>query len=50
MYQLLVYLDPILPTTAVHNLHGNLLELLLVLTLRHFRLNLTSVDVFLQDK
>ena len=48
MHEFLIYLYPILPGSAVHNLHGYLLELLLILCLRYLRLDFLTVDVFLQ--
>ena len=50
MDELAVHLHPVLPGAAVHNLHSNLLELLLVLALSHLGLNLPSVDVLLQHQ
>ena len=43
-----VYVCPVLPVLTVQDLHGNLLEIRLVLTLCYLRLNLTAVDVLLQ--
>ena len=43
----LIDIDPVLPGSAVQNLHGNLLEVLLVLTLRHLGLYGTTVDILL---
>ena len=48
MHQFLIDVHPFLPSPAVHDLHGYLLELLLILRLCHLRLDLLAVDVLLQ--
>ena len=48
MHQPLVDLRPVLPRAAVHDLHGYLLEVLLILALCHLGLYLAPVDVLLQ--
>ena len=50
MHQPFVDVNPVLPCTAVHNLHSNLLKLLLILVLRHLSLYFTAMDVLLQSK
>ena len=48
MHQTLVDVDPVLPVLAVHNLHGYLLEVTLILTLCHLSLDGLAMDVLLQ--
>ncbi len=48
VHEFLIDFHPVLPRSAIHDLHGDLLELLLVLRLRHLRLDLFAVDVLLQ--
>ena len=48
VHQPLVDFHPVLPGAAVHDLHGNLLELLLILALCHLGLYLAAMDVLLQ--
>ena len=50
VYETLIDINPVLPGLTVENLHGNLLEVLLVLTLRHLSLYGTTVDILLQRK
>ena len=47
-YQLAINVDPILPTATVHNLHGQLLELLLIVGLYSLSHDFPTVYVFLQ--
>ena len=47
-YQSFVDVCPVLPRATVHNLHGYLLELLLVALLNGFRHNLATVYVLFQ--
>ena len=48
MHQFLIHFHPFLPGAAVHNLHGNLLKLLLILRLGYLRFYLLTVDVLLE--
>ena len=48
VYKSLIHIRPVLPRLTVEDLHGDLLEVLLILTLRHLRLDLPAVDVLLQ--
>ena len=50
MHQFPVDIDPVFPCPAVHNLHSNLLELLLIATLSFLADQFLSVNVFLQRK
>ena len=48
MYETPIYLDPVFPSAAIHNLHCNLLKLLLVARLSNLGDYLLAVDVLLQ--
>ena len=48
MHELTIHVSPVLPRLAVEYLHGDLLEVLLILTLRHLRLDFPAVDILLQ--
>ena len=50
MHQLFINSHPVLPCVAVHYLHGNLLELLLISTLRNLCFYLPAVNVFLEHQ
>ena len=50
MHQTAVHFAPVVERFAVHYLHRNVLEVLLIARLRHFGYNLLTVDVFLQRK
>ena len=47
-HQTLIDSCPVLPRTTIHNLHGQLLELLLVVGLHRLGDNLLTVDILLQ--
>ena len=48
MYKALININPVLPGLTIENLHGDLLEVLLVLALGYLGFNSTTVDVLLQ--
>ena len=47
-YQPLVNIDPVLPRATVHNLHRQLLELLLITGLHRLRHDFAAMDILLQ--
>ena len=48
MHEFPVDVYPVLPRPAVHDLHGDLLEVLLILVLGHLSLYLLAMDVLFQ--
>ena len=50
MHKTLVDISPVFPCLTVHDLHGYLLEVLLILILCDFSFNFLPVNVFLQSQ
>ena len=50
MNETFIKVYPVLPSPAVHDLHADLLEVLLIMALRHLSFYLTAMDILLESQ